>query len=99
MQIDGFDRLHIMCYKPWLKDEGHENTSGVNKVIAGHVYSVMVTACDEEKRKFRGKILREHPVLTDKKLEGFKAYKEKVTEGEVVASASSKELKESKEED
>ena len=91
MQIDGFDRLHILCFKPWLRDEGHENTSGVNKVIVGHVYTVEVTVCDEKMRKFRGRIVREHPTRTDKDLEGFMKYKEKVTEGAITASASSKE--------
>jgi len=91
MQIDGFDKLHILCFKPWLRDEGHENTSGVNKVIVGHVYTVEVTVCDEKKRKFRGRIVREHPTRTDKGLENFMEYKEKVTGGAIVASASSKE--------
>ena len=42
-------------------------------------------------RKFRGRIVREHPTRTDKGLENFMEYKEKVTGGAIVASASSKE--------
>lgn len=93
MQINGFDRVHIMCFNPWERDKGHENETGITKMIVGHVYSVKVTDCDEVRRRFRGKVLREHPTLTDKKLESFIEYKEQETGGIIKASASAKDDK------
>lgn len=94
VQISGFDKVHLMCFHPWLKDNHHSADSKVNKIMVGHVYSVRVDKCVPEQKIFRGTILKEHEVLTDEKFAGFAEYKERSTNGEVMASAKASDLKE-----
>lgn len=58
--IDNFDDVQVMCYFPWLRNGKWEDYKGdMKEMVVGRRYRIMISDVNEEKAKFRGRVVGE----------------------------------------
>lgn len=57
LKVNGFDRVNILCYFPWLRDKKWKDNFQINELVSGREYRVLVIDVNEKKRRFRGRIV------------------------------------------